>query len=97
MSGITNIDPNNIVPKNFHAFGCPAYVLDPKAQNGSTGPPKWDPHAYLGIYVRQSPVHAGNIALTLNVKPGMSSRLFRIFELEHNQIIGENLSMITLS
>jgi hypothetical protein len=78
MSGITDVDPNDIVPKNFHTFGCPAYVLDPKAQSGSIGPPKWDPHAYLGIYVGHSPVHAGNVALILNVKTGHVSPQYHV-------------------
>lgn len=69
MSGITETNPEIILPKYFHTFGCPAYVLDPKAQSGSIGASKWDPHAYIGIYVGHSPVHAGNVALILNVKP----------------------------
>ena len=49
----------------LHTWGCPAFVLDAKAQVGQSIP-KWDPKSRLGIYVGRSKNHAGNVALILN-------------------------------
>ena len=49
----------------LHPWGCPAYVLDARAQVGQSIP-KWDPKSRLGIYVGRSKNHAGNVALILN-------------------------------
>ena len=49
----------------LHPLGCPAYVLDARAQIGQSIP-KWDPKSRLGIYVGRSKNHAGNVALILN-------------------------------
>ena len=32
-----------IVPTDFHTWGCPVFVLDAENQSGFTGTPKWDP------------------------------------------------------
>lgn len=49
----------------LHPWGCPAYVLDARAQVGQAIP-KWDPKSRLGIYVGRSRNHAGTVALILN-------------------------------
>ena len=49
----------------LHPWGCPAYVLDARAQVGQSIP-KWNPKSRLGIYVGRSKNHAGNVALILN-------------------------------
>ena len=53
-----------------HTFGCPVYVLDSKLQSSRTGPPKWEPHSRLGIYLGKLPFHAGSVALVLNPRTG---------------------------
>ena len=52
--------------RDFHPFGCPVFVLDEKLQSGLGAIPKWDPQARVGVYLGQSPCHAGNVALVLN-------------------------------
>ena len=62
---------------NFHTFGCPVYILDDSLQSvGGGGPPKWDPRAFLGIYLGRYPSHAGSIALVVNTKSGLVSPQF---------------------
>ena len=34
---------------NFHVWGCPAYVLDPKLQNSVGNIPKWYPRSQRGV------------------------------------------------
>ena len=65
--------------KNFHAFGCPVYVIDARLQDaGGPGPPKWEPCSRLGIYVGHLPCHAGSVALVLNPKTGLVSPQFHV-------------------
>ena len=52
---------------DFYTWGCPCHVLDSRAQTGNMRP-KWEPKSRLGIYVGNSPCHAGNVALVLNPK-----------------------------
>ena len=54
------------------------YILDEKLQSGSIGPPKWEPRSRLGIYVGHSPVHAGSVALVLNVITGHVSPQYHV-------------------
>ena len=64
---------------NFHTFGCPAYILDARLQDGGgPGAPKWEPRSRLGIYVGHSPFHAGSVALVLNPKTGLISPQFHV-------------------
>eukprot|EP00957_Ditylum_brightwellii_P196095 14941089-Ditylum_brightwellii.AAC.1 len=49
-----------------HPTFCPVYVLQNRLQNRRAYP-KWDPRAYLGINLGQSPRHAQNINLILNL------------------------------
>jgi hypothetical protein len=56
----------------FHPFGCPAYVLDARLQNGNKIP-RWDPWSRVGVYVGHPPYHAQNVALILNLSTDLSS------------------------
>eukprot|EP00957_Ditylum_brightwellii_P024644 1862581-Ditylum_brightwellii.AAC.1 len=57
-----------IAIEDYHTWGCPIFILDSRLQSGQgIGPPKWDPRARAGVYLRHSPVHAGNVALALNL------------------------------
>jgi len=64
----SGVAANNLRLRDFHTFGCPCYILDSCLQTDPKGVPKWDPRACLGIYLGQSPAHAGNVALVLNPK-----------------------------
>jgi len=81
MARMLNLqDPQDCVIEEsiFHTFGCPVYVLDSKAQSGRIGPPKWNPHGHLGIYVGHSPLHAGSVAMVLNPSTGHVSPQFHV-------------------
>ena len=57
----------------YHAWACPIFVLESKAQINPKGLPKWDSRARLGIYLGYSPADAGNVALVLNPATGHMS------------------------
>ena len=63
--------------KDYHTFGCPAYVLDSRLCNGGSVP-KWNPRAHRGIYLGMSPNHASNVALIYNISTGFVSPQFHI-------------------
>jgi len=52
--------------KTAKTWGCPAYVLDPRLQDGKKIP-KWDPRARRGQFVGISPRHASNIGMIRNL------------------------------
>jgi hypothetical protein len=58
--------------QNFHAFGCPVYVLNAPLQTGQLQS-KWMSQAWLGIYLGMSPRHERIVALALNPRPGLVS------------------------
>ena len=72
LSPIEKISDNDeeIVPTDFHTFGCPVYVLEAANQSGGIGTPKWDPRSHAGIYIGHSPNHAGTVALVINLQTG---------------------------
>eukprot|EP00957_Ditylum_brightwellii_P142825 10882492-Ditylum_brightwellii.AAC.1 len=64
---------------DFHAWGCPVFVLYANLQTvHDIGPPKWNPRARAGIYLSHSPVHAGNVALVLDLQTGHVSPQYHI-------------------
>ncbi len=75
---LTSLDATPIIMSNFHTFGCPCYVLDHWLQSGTGKIPKWEPQAWMGIYVGQSPSHASNVAFILNLHTGHISPQFHV-------------------
>ena len=63
--------------KNEHTWGCPAYVLDPKLQDGKKLP-KWDPKTRQGQYLGKSPSHASSVGLIRNLTTGFISPQFHV-------------------
>ena len=55
---------------NAHPWGIPAYVLNPRLQDGFKIP-RFDPRAMQGIYVGPSPLHAS----TVGFSDGMLNRV----------------------
>ena len=51
--------------KNFHAFGSPAFVLDPIIQRGSKLP-TWSPRSIPSVFIGKSHEYASNVSLVLN-------------------------------
>ena len=68
----------NVLPTDFHTWGCPVFVLDKENQSGSIGTPKWDPKCHTGIYLGHSPCHAGSVSLILNLSTGLISPQFHV-------------------
>jgi hypothetical protein len=68
---LTGLDPIKLDVSNFHAFGCPCYVLDHRFQSGNSIVPKREPR-----YVQRSPSHAANVALIFNPRTGHVSPQF---------------------
>ena len=63
--------------RNLHVWGAPAYVLDPKLQDGKKIP-KWEPRSRQGMHLGWSPLHASNVPLILNLTTGHISPQFHV-------------------
>ena len=47
------------------------HVLEARLQSsGSAGPPKWEPHSRIGVYLGHSPFHTVNMSLVWNPTTG---------------------------
>lgn len=60
-----------------HTFGCPAFALDGKLQDGKKID-KWDNRARLAIYIGHSPQHAQTVGLLLSLTTGLVSPQFHV-------------------
>jgi hypothetical protein len=82
LSVLHNVTVENIPVKTFHMLFCPVYVLDSRSQSaGGPGPPKWEPHSCIGVYLGHSPFHAGSVALVFNPKTGwVSPQYHEVFD-----------------
>ena len=63
----------------MHAYpwGCPAYVLDPRRQDGQKIP-KWQPQSRQAQYLGASPLHASTVGLVRNLCTGNLSPQFHV-------------------
>ena len=73
-SGVTS---NHEKLRVAQTWGCPAYVLDPKLQNGQKIP-KWSPRSRRGQFLGVSPLHASTVGLIKNLKTGRLSPQFHV-------------------
>jgi len=55
--------------QDYHVWGCPVYVLDPKLQEGQKLP-RWQPRSRRGIFLGLSAVHSSEVPLVLNLQTG---------------------------
>jgi hypothetical protein len=55
-----------------HTFACPVFTLQNQLAAGNSIP-KWSPWACLGLNLGQSPMHARNVYLVLNLSTGLVS------------------------
>jgi hypothetical protein len=62
---------------DFHTFGCPVYVLDPRLQQGQKIP-KWQPRSRQACYLGHSPRHAQTVPVVLNLKTGLCSPQYHV-------------------
>ena len=60
-----------------HPWGCPAYVLDPRRQDGNKIP-KWQPQSRQAQYLGASPLHASTVGLVRNLRTGNISPQFHV-------------------
>eukprot|EP00171_Calliarthron_tuberculosum_P007750 IDg7750t1 len=68
---------NNLDLGNFHTWGCPVYVLDPRLASGKKIP-RWQPRSKKGLYLGFSRSHASNVALVLNLSTMRISPQFHV-------------------
>jgi hypothetical protein len=76
--------------KAFHTFGCPVYALDNRLQVNQPVS-SWLPRARLGLNLGQSPRHARNVSLVLNLNTGLVSPQFHIKHDEFFETISRHL------
>jgi hypothetical protein len=67
---------------DFHAFGCPVFVLEACLQAGHKIP-KWEPHSWMAVYLGCSPQHASNVPLVMNIKTGLVSPQYHVVFDDH--------------
>lgn len=63
--------------RRLRVFGCPAYVLDPRLQDGKKIP-KWEPRSRKGQFLGFSKTHASTVGLIRNTRTGYISPQFHI-------------------
>ena len=52
---------------NFHVWGCPTYVLEPKLQKPGVKITKWDPRSRIGLNMCFRNMHSTQVGLVLNL------------------------------
>ena len=62
---------------NSHVWGCPAYVLDPKLQDGAKLP-KWEPRSRRGVFLGVSSDHSSTVGIIRNRTTGYISPQFHV-------------------
>jgi len=65
-------------PKHWHHFGCPAYTLAQELQMDTSIYHKWKGRSRVGVYLGQSPQHARDVSLVLNLETGLVSPQFHV-------------------
>ena len=63
---------SNSAITNLHTWGCPAYVLNPRLQDGQKIP-KWSPRSRRAQYLGSPPLHASTVSLIRNLSTGFIS------------------------
>ena len=74
------MDPHQILlycSSSGSSLGCPAYVLDPRRQDGHKLP-KWQPQSRQVQYLGASPLHASTVGLVRNLYTGHISPQFHV-------------------
>ena len=69
--------PDNGVLLRARVWGCPAYVLDPKLQDGKKLP-KWNKRSRVGVYLGCSPTHHSSVGRILNLRTGAISPQYHV-------------------
>jgi hypothetical protein len=67
---------------DYHTFGCPLFVLEPRLQQGQRIP-KWHPRSRQAIYLGHSPRHAQTVPVVLNRCTGLCSPQYHVVFDDH--------------
>ena len=63
---------------NFHVWGCPTYVLEPKLHNPVVKTPKWNPRSLRGFNMGFSYMHSTQARLVVNLLNGSISPQYHV-------------------
>ena len=63
--------------RSSKVWGCPAYVLDPRIQDGKKIP-RWNPRSKMGQFLGRSTEHAGSVGLIRNLKTNAVTTQFHV-------------------
>jgi hypothetical protein len=66
--------------QDFHTWGCPVFILDPKLQSGQKLP-RWQPHSRQGVFMGLSTIHSSEVPLVLNTTTGSITPQFHVSRL----------------
>ena len=72
-------------------WGCPAYVLDPRIQDGKKIP-RWNPRSKLGQFLGRSDEHASSVGLIRNLKTNAVSAQFHVVYDNHFSTMSSSLN-----
>jgi hypothetical protein len=62
---------------DYHVWGCPVYVLDPKMQSGKKLP-RWEPRSRGGMFMGLSRQHASEVHRVLNLSTGSITTQYHV-------------------
>jgi len=69
------------IRSNFHVWGCPVFVLEPKLQKGGVKIPKWAPCSRQGLNMGFSKSHSSSVALIMNLSTKhISAQFHTVFD-----------------
>ena len=57
-----------IFPADYHTLGCPVFFLESTLNGCLERITKWETRSSTGVYLGNSPFHAGPVALILNIR-----------------------------
>ena len=63
--------------RQAQTWGCPAYVLEPRLQDGKKIP-KWEPRSRRGQFLGYSPLHASTVGMIRNLRTNNISPQFHV-------------------
>ena len=71
-------EPVSETLSNFHVWGCPTYVLEPKLQEPGVKIPKWDSRSQRGVNMGFSKMHSRQVGLVINLLTGSISPQYHV-------------------
>jgi len=80
--------------KDLHPWGGPVYVLNKRLHDGNHPSSKWDPQAWLGVYIGHSTIHSGNVVLVYNLVTGHTTPQFHVVFDDYFQMVNPNFSSL---